>query len=78
MRVVPNRRRRVAVSELGLGLEQFAFVNQMCGHPMSESCRAGLGTPAIPAKRRNVCDSASAVIRVVLGLGANSQSNSGE
>jgi len=37
MRVVPKRRRRVAVSELGLCLEQFALVNQMRGHPMSES-----------------------------------------
>lgn len=37
MRVVPKRRRRVAVSVPGLCLEQFPLVNQMRGHPMSES-----------------------------------------
>ena len=49
MRIVPERRRRVAVSEPSLRLEQFSFVNQMGGHPMSESVRCRIWNTGEPS-----------------------------
>lgn len=40
MRVVPKGRRRIAVSEPSLCLEQFALVNQMRGNPIAAKNRS--------------------------------------
>ena len=47
--------------------------------PCRRRCNAGLETPAELPRRRNLCDKESAVTKFALvGLGANSQSDSGD
>jgi hypothetical protein len=46
---VPKRHRRVAVPEPRLCLEQFAFVNQMCGHPVPKSVQCRIWNTSEPS-----------------------------
>jgi hypothetical protein len=56
---MPKRRRRVAVSEPSLCLEQFALVNQMGGHPMSEPVQCRICDTSEPSQPTEIGEPAN-------------------
>jgi len=64
--VVVQGRGRVAVAEPGLGLEQRAAADEIGRDAVTKpGCSAGRSTPAARPRRRNRCESASAVMNVL-------------